>query len=102
MLDGSYRGFWEAFKAAEAEMVDEQLDRVHRDASQKHGWTAAMTLLERRMTKDFGRNQQIDIKQDVRVLVAPLPALPEQQALALIQQKLASGRKLFPLPDSPE
>ncbi len=64
---GSYRAFWEAFKAAEAEMVDEQLDRVHRDASQKGGWPAAMTLLERRRPKDFGRNQQIQIESNTTI-----------------------------------
>ena len=79
-------------------MVDEQLNRVHRDAAQKGGWVAAMTLLERRRPKDFGRNQQIQIESTVTVKVSALPALAEAEVLALIQASIQGGTKLLPPP----
>ncbi len=96
---GSYRGFWEAFKQAEAAFIDENLQRIQVAAQEPKHWTAAMTLLERRRPQDFGRNQRIEIESKSVVLHAALPALPEQQLLALLQAKLASGRKLLPPPE---
>ena len=62
---GSFAVFAVTVKDAEAKMVDKQLQYIQRDASQKGGWTAAMTLLERRRPKDFGRNQQITVDTTV-------------------------------------
>ena len=86
------------FKEAEADFVDAQLAHVHRDAQQKGGWAAAMTLLERRRPKDFGRNQKVTVESTSVNVSVDLPALPEQQLLALLKDKLESGVKLLPPP----
>ena len=52
-------------KEAQLAMVQQNIKHIQRDASQKGGWTAAMTLLERRRPKDFGRNQQITVESTV-------------------------------------
>ena len=54
-------------KSAQAEMVDKQLDRIDIAAQEPKHWPAAMTLLERRFPNDFGRNQRIEIEQNVTV-----------------------------------
>ena len=64
---GSYRGFWEAFKQAEAAFIDENLQRIQVAAQEPKHWTAAMTLLERRRPQDFGRNQRIEIEANTTV-----------------------------------
>ena len=112
---GSYRAFWEAFKAAEAEMVDEQLDRVHRDASQKGGWPAAMTLLERRRPQDFGRNQRIEIESNATIIYvhelgpsAERAILARRAELQALSESTTEGLTDSPVPllpqatDSPE
>ena len=63
---GSHAAFAATIKAAEAKMVDIQLHHIQRDAKNKGGWTAAMTLLERRRPKDFGRNVQVETTATVR------------------------------------
>ena len=57
---GALAVFADTVKRAEAQMVDIQLHHIARDAQNKGGWTAAMTLLERRRPKDFGRNVQVE------------------------------------------
>lgn len=89
--------FWRMFKEAEADFVDTQLQRVHRDADAKGGWAAAMTLLERRRSQDFGRNQKVTV-ESTSASVPALPALVEEQLLQLLADKVRSGAKLLPPP----
>jgi len=95
---GSYRGFWEAFKQAEAAFVDENLQRIQVAAQEPKHWTAAMTLLERRRPQDFGRNQKVTVESTSVSVSVALPALTEQHVLALIRDSLDSGVKLLPPP----
>ncbi len=65
---GSHVAFAEAVKQAEAELVDSMLTHIQDAAESDHKhWPAAMTLLERRFPADFGRNQRIEIEQNVTI-----------------------------------
>ena len=60
---GSHAVFADAVEKARAEMVDKQLRRIDMAAKEPKNWPAAMTLLERRLPDDFGRNQRIEFNR---------------------------------------
>ena len=64
----------------------------------KIAFVPALILNKARNPADWLEARQAAPSVTVSVVVATLPQLPEQQALALIKAKLESGRKLFPLP----
>ena len=84
---GSHAAYAAAIKDAEAEMVDLQLHHVARDAANKGGWTAAMTLLERRRPRDFGRNVQVE-QHSTLTVTHTLPEAPERALLELVRDAL--------------
>ena len=81
-------------KEAEAACLDRCLDPVE-DQIAKGNWVTGMTLAERRFPQEFGRNQRIEIESRSVTITAALPAVAEKELLALLQAKLASGRKLL-------
>ncbi len=102
MEQGSPSLFWQEFKQAEAEFVAKNLAYIHRDAGNKGGWAAAMTLLERRRPRDFGRNVQVEQHTTTLSVTVALPGLPEQELMALLQANIESGRKLLGPPPTPD
>ena len=90
---GSHAVFTWAVKAAEAELVEAQLANVHRDANNKGGWAAAMTLLERRRPQDFGRSDKRYVEQVSVSVNVSLPAGPGMELLEIVRRGLESGRK---------
>ena len=93
----SHARFVLMLKEAEAACLDRCLDPVE-DQIAKGNWVTGMTLAERRFPQEFGRSQRIEIESKNISDNVSLPALPEQQLLALLQDKLASGQKLLPPP----
>ncbi len=94
---GSHAVFARSVKQAEADFVSENLTAVHaaRDADHKN-WPAAMTLLERRRPRDFGRQQYLEVETHSTSiqLVVPLGALPALERL-LGRQLPAGGTPLL-------
>jgi len=87
---GSHAAFAAAVKLAEARMVEQQLQHVARDAALPgKGWTAAMTLLERRRPQDFARRTNVAVEQQTTVTYV-IDLSPEAAAaLASAQHQLA-------------
>ena len=79
-------------KEAEAACLDRCLDPVE-DQIAKGNWVTGMTLAERRFPQEFGRSQRVQVESVT--ITAALPAVAEKELLALLQAKLASGRKLL-------
>lgn len=99
---GSHAAFAAKVKEAEAFMVDQQLHHVARDAAKPGGWTAAMTLLERRRPQDFGRNQRVEVDQRVTVsLELSEQAMPALLRRAAERHGLIESRDGGSEPDSP-
>ena len=95
---GSHALFADAINQAEAEMVDAKLDEVNRDAALPgKGWTAAMTLLERRRPQDFARRTNVQVDQRTVSVNLTLPPAPEAELLQLVRARLeAGGTPLLP------
>ena len=94
---GSHAKFASAVKDAEARFVDAKLGIVNRcaeDGSSK-AWLPAMTLLERRRPRDFGRNDRMEIDQRsllINVTVTDAVSGPTlAKLLALAQRELQAG-----------
>ena len=83
---------------ARAKCVAQKVKRVQ--AAGEKSWQADAWWLERNLPHLYGRNQRIEIESRQLIIHATMPQLPEQQALKLIEEKLKSGRKLFPLPET--
>ena len=82
---GSHAAFAAAHKQALAELVDAKLGQIHdAAASGPKFWPAAMTLIERRFPRDFGRNERLEIEQRSVNVNVTLEALPPGQREALI------------------
>ena len=86
-----------AVEKARAECVARKAKRVQ-EAGEKP-WQADAWWLERNLPNLYGRNQRVEVESRSVSVNVSLPALPEQQLLELLQQKLASGRKLLPPPE---
>jgi len=82
---GSHAAFASEHQLAMAELVDSKLDVIQDATHEAKGWLPAMTLLERRMPRDFGRNERLEIDQ--RVVNVNLSATlgPGQRAALLAQ-----------------
>ena len=93
--------FWRMFKEAEADFVESQLQRIHRDADAKGGWAAAMTLLERRRPQDFGRNQRIEIEQH-SISANVMPELTDAQQAMMLRLLTEDTPLLPPPPTAPQ
>lgn len=103
---GSHASFASAVKQAEAEMVDSKLKVI--DEATKipgKGWLPAMTLLERRRPKDFGRNQQIEVTSNSTVTYvhelgprAESAILARREELAALQETDTGGSEDIPTP----
>ena len=83
------------FKEAEAACLDPIEDQIA-----KGNWVTGMTLAERRFPQEFGRNQKVTVESTSVSVHAELPALAEQQLLQLLADKVRSGVKLLPPPNS--
>ncbi len=81
---GSHAELAWAINAAQAAFVVRNVDIVNEHAAQPKGWLPAMTLLERRMPRDFGRNERLEIEQRTVTLVTTYDQLPPAQREALI------------------
>ncbi|KKL14947.1 hypothetical protein LCGC14_2510530 [marine sediment metagenome] len=90
---GSHALFASVVKQAEAELVDAKLGVIDEATRAKGGWVAAMTLLERRRPRDFGKQQYLEVEQRNYNIHLTLPdgALP-----ALLRLR---GRELPQLPE---
>lgn len=87
---GSHAVFADAINAAEAEMVEAKLAEVNRDAAiPGKGWTAAMTLLERRRPQDFGRYNRVEVTQERTTTLRIELSSEAAQALGAAQERLA-------------
>ena len=81
-------------------MVDEKLDVVHEDMHRGNGkgWLPAMTLLERRRPRDFGRFNRVEVEHRSLSISVVIEG-PAAEAIArLAAQELAP---LAPPPDVP-
>ncbi len=81
-----------AVEKARAECVAQKVKRVQEPGEkscQADAW-----WLERNLPNLYGRNQREVESRSVTVNVT-LPQVPEQQLLAMVQSKLASGQKLL-------
>ena len=88
---GSHASFAAEHNQALAALVDAKLDQIHdAAASGPKFWPAAMTLIERRFPRDFGRNERLEIEQRTVTLVTTYDQLPPAQREALIA--LLGGR----------
>ncbi len=82
---GSHVAFFMEHERAVAAFAERNLDVVNEAAAQgAKGWLPAMTLLERRMPRDFGRNERLEIDTRTVAVSVTLEALPEGQREALI------------------
>ena len=81
---GSHAGFALEHKQALAELVDSKLDVIQDATAQPKGWLPAMTLIERRFPRDFGRNDRLEVETKSVSVHVTLDALPEGQREALI------------------
>ncbi len=81
---GSLARFAQAHKDALAELVDDRLGVIEDAAHAKGGWVPAMTLLERRMPRDFGRNERLEVEAKSIAVTIDYAALPPAQREALI------------------
>ncbi len=82
---GSHVAFFMEHKRALAAMVDDRLGVIEDAAHAKGGWVPAMTLLERRMPRDFGRNERLEIEQRVVNVNISASLGPGQRAALLAQ-----------------
>ncbi len=82
---GSHAGFALEHNQALADLVDAKLGQIHdAAASGPKFWPAAMTLIERRFPRDFGRNDRLEVETKSVSVHVTLDALPEGQREALI------------------
>ena len=82
-----------AVEKARAECVARKVKRVQQ-AGEK-SWQADAWWLERNLPHLYGRNQRIEVESRSVTVNVTLPQVPEQQLLALVQDKLQSGQKLL-------
>ena len=82
-----------AVEKARAECVAHKVKRVQ-EAGEK-SWQADAWWLERNLPHLYGRNQRIEIESKSIVLHPALPPVAEAELLALLRDKVASGRKLL-------
>ena len=82
---GSHACFALVHNHALASFVGAKLGQVHdAAASGPKFWPAAMTLLERRMPRDFGRNERLEVETKSISVTVDYASLPPAQRQALI------------------
>ena len=97
---GSHAAFALAHNQALASFVGAKLDQVHdAAASGPKFWPAAMTLLERRMPRDFGRNDRLEVETKSLAVTVSYESLPPAQRQALIAL-LGNEPKQLAAPDT--
>ena len=64
-------------------------------------WIPALAHITRRNPSEWAERRQVQIEQHSTLTVTVLPSLPEQQLLALVQDKLESGIPLLPPTPNP-
>lgn len=94
---GSHAAFTRAVKQAQADFVSQNLAVVNASRSEAKGWLPAMTLLERRRPRDFGRQQYLEVEQrslSISVSLPPgaLPALERLMGRTLPEQAITEGQ----------
>ena len=104
---GSHASFAWSIKEADWEMVEDNLQHIR--AARGDNWQAAMTLLERRRPKDFGRNQQIQIESNSTVRYvhelgprAEAAILARREELEALTESGTGGQSDTPPPLLPE
>ena len=87
-VQGSHVAFASAVNAAQAAFVERNLGVVNDAATTgPKGWVAAMTLMERRMPRDFGRNDRLEVEQrtvNVNISMAELGVGQRAALMALL------------------
>ncbi len=81
---GSHAAFASAHKSAVADFAERNLGVINDATSQPKGWLPAMTLLERRMPRDFGRNERLEIETKSLSVSVSYESLPPAQRAALL------------------
>lgn len=95
---GSHAAFARAVKQAQADFVAQNLAYVNEARAQAKGWLPAMTLLERRRPRDFGRQQYLDVEQHnthtIQLVVPPgaEAALLRLMGRTLPEQTITEGQ----------
>ena len=91
---GSYGRLYVAVQRAYATFEERKVATLNGEGSDKE-WVRDLAHVTRRNPAEWAERRQVSIEQHVTVLHAQLPAMAEAELLALLQAKLASGRKLL-------
>jgi hypothetical protein len=82
---GSHAAFAAGHKQAVADFAERNLGVINEATTQAKGWLPAMTLLERRMPRDFGRNDRLEVESKVVNVNISATLGPGQRAALLAQ-----------------
>ena len=91
---GSYGRLSLLIERAYATFEQRKVATLNGEGSDKE-WVRDLAHVTRRNPAEWAERRSVEVKHSGGVFVAPLPQLAEAELLALLSDKLASGRKLL-------